>query len=69
MYRQRATRERGKLRERKRARISRAECGMPEAVLSLKGHIERQHGRSVPQTREVEIGVGGGYQLPTSGLK
>ena len=45
-------------REINRSRVSCAECGVTVAVSSLKGHMERQHVSSLPQTREVKIGLG-----------
>ena len=36
-------------------RVSFTECGVTVAASSLKGHMERQHGRIIPQIMEVEI--------------
>ena len=54
-YTTRATGEGETFRERKRSRVSCAEYGVTVAALYLKGNTERKHGRSVPQTREVDI--------------
>ena len=59
-YKCRATREGGTFRERKRVGVSFTVCGVTVTASSLKGLVERQHGRSAPQKREVEIGGGGG---------
>ena len=53
-------------REINRSRVSCAECGVTVAVSSLKGHMERQHVSSLPQTREVKIGGGGGFTYVVS---
>ena len=45
--------EGGIFRERNRLRVSFSECVVTGVVPSLKGHMERYHIRSVPQTREV----------------
>ena len=50
-------------RKRKRSSVSISECGITVASFSLKGHIERQYRRNVPQTREVEMGGGGNSNL------
>ena len=44
-------------------RVSCTVCGVTVVVSSLKGHMLRQYGRSKPQTREMEIGGGGGDYL------
>ena len=59
-YKSRAAREGETFKERKQERVSFTEYGVTVAELSLKGHIERQHRISIPQTMEVEIGGGGG---------
>ena len=58
-YNRKDTGEGVNFRERNRSRVSFSECGVTVVVLSLKGHTERHHDRSVPQTRQVEIGGGG----------
>ena len=55
-YKRRDTGEGETFRERKQARVICSECGVKVAVSSLKGHMERQNVRSVPHTREVDIG-------------
>ena len=52
-YKRRAIGEGEILRKRKRARVSFTVCGVTVAALSLKGHMEMQHGRSSPHTREL----------------
>ena len=47
-YKHRDTEEGETLRERKWARVSCSECGVAVAESSLRGHMERQHGISVP---------------------
>ena len=38
-------------------------CGVTVTALSLKGHMEIQHDISPPQTREVDMGGGGGGNI------
>ena len=59
-YKQRATEEGGIFREKNRAMLSCTLCRVTVTAFSLKGHMLSQHGRSPPQTREVEIGGEGG---------
>ena len=61
-YQYGATGEGEKFRWRKRSKVSCLECGLIVSELSLKVRMERQNNISVPQTREVEIGGGGGNQ-------
>ena len=65
-YKSRATEEGATFRESNRESVIFSECVVTVAAASLKGHMKRHHVRSVPQTREVEMGGVGGcwYQLP-----
>ena len=80
-YKRRSTGEGATFRERKQVRVSCTLCRVTVAALSLKGHMLRQHGRSPPQIREVQIwGEGYNYlcgflppvtedgEMPSSGL-
>ena len=60
-YKRRATGEGGTFRERKRARVNCTVCKLTVETSSLKGHTEKNNGRSTPPTREVEIGGARGW--------
>ena len=55
-YKHWATREGAAFRERNLTRISCAEYTVPVVASSMKRHMEKKHGGSVPQTRKGEIG-------------
>ena len=63
VFKHRDTGEGATFRVRKWLRLSFSECGVTVAVLYLKGHMERQHGRSVQHMREVDIRGGGDIYL------
>ena len=58
-YKRRATGEGATFRERNKARVSCATCGMTVAASYLKAHMARSGGICVPQTRGFDE-VGGG---------
>ena len=57
-YNRRATGEGETFRDRNWTRVSFTECGVTVASSSMKRHMERPHGGSVTQTREVDVGGG-----------
>ena len=65
-YKQRATGEGPTFWERKRTRIICEVCGGTMAASSLRYHMERAHGRVLPQVRSVDFGGGGleVYKVP-----
>ena len=59
-YKRRDTGEGSTFKERKWASLSCTISGLTVEKLSLRGHMIRQHGKSAPQTKEVEIRGEGG---------
>ena len=49
------------VRERNRTRVSCKVCGGTMSTSSLRHHMERSHGKVLPQVRGVDFGVGGEY--------
>ena len=58
-YKRQATGEGPTFRERKKISISCEECGETIAASSLQHHMERVHGKLLPQLRVVYLGGGG----------
>ena len=58
-YKRRATGEGPTFQERKKTWLSCKKCGETMAASSLRHHLERAHGRVLPQVRGVDVGGGG----------
>ena len=60
-YKRRATGEGATFQEWRRTQVGCADCGDLVAASSLRHHVERSHGISLPQTRGVNVGGGGDH--------
>ena len=58
-YKRKATREGPTFRERKITRVICKDCGEKMSASYLRHHMERAHGRVLPQVRSVDVGGGG----------